>query len=107
MYQTKNDFGYGPLFGGGLGGYWDIGVAPNLTDGSSWNYAYGGTSGYNNVFGSNFHQNVYGAMEVFAVTGSSVPDPSSLTLVLGGGLLVVPAWRRRYRARFPGEAQFS
>ena len=66
---------------GGVGGYWDIGVAPNLY----------------------FHQNVYGAMEVFAVTGSNVPDPSLLPLVLGGGVLVVPAWRRRYRARCSGK----
>lgn len=81
-YQAYNNFQYGPTFGGGH----DLYVPANLTgQGYAYTYSYGNSgrniTGFNNSTMSYFTIN---ALEVFTIAPASVPEPSSISLMIFG-----------------------
>lgn len=105
-YQTRNDLGLGPVFGGGA----DIVVEGNLSNGGALNYSYGGTAFVNNILeGSSYYHygaNVFGAIEIFTIAAApvdgdgDVPEPGQLVVwssLMGIGLGLVRYEKRRAR----------
>jgi hypothetical protein len=66
------------LFDGDLNGGFEDVLLPTLGSGLEWNLA-------------NFSSGV-----ISVVTASAIPEPSTWTAILGGVVLAIAAWRRRY-----------
>jgi hypothetical protein len=100
LYQTWNDAGYGPIFGGGL----DLYVSTDLsTGGIAYNYSYGPSSFTQNILLGEAYYTYglnYGTIEVFTIGGAAIPEPSAWILwtLLGGVGISVNWWRRRKAA---------
>jgi hypothetical protein len=82
-YQTKNNSALGPTFGGGN----DIYVNSNLAGtGYAYSYSYGDAANIN-ITGFGTSRMTYyniNALEVFTIAPASVPEPSSISLMVLG-----------------------
>lgn len=98
ILQTVNASYHGPSFGGGH----DIYVDSTLTSGYAYQYSYGDPNTYNDgkLTGQPYAPGLsYGAIEVFSISSTAVPEPSSFALLgLGGIGLAITAYRRRREA---------
>jgi hypothetical protein len=95
IYTTYNAPNYGPTFGGGH----DIYVDSTLSTGYSYGYSYGGVSVQSLVDGSGYdgYDVTYGAIEVFTISASTVPEPAALGLACVGLCVVGVASRHKAR----------
>jgi len=92
IFQTYNNYAFGPSFGA-----IDLRMNGDLTTGYGFlNWAYGGVGSIVDGHTSDGNQLGFGAIEVFTVSVSPVPEPETYAMLLAGlGLLGFAVKRRK------------